>query len=139
MRRERPVLAIKENVTQLVFIDEADSEIWGERLNKAKPLLDDAIRAVGRIEPDRRAARLGRHRLARGRERHRHQPSRGAANSPTAEATASRSRWASTGRLRRTSISCRRSTSPTRLVFQARQAAAHRGCTGTRRRLLRDR
>ena len=27
MRRERPVLAIKENVTQLVFVDEAESEI----------------------------------------------------------------------------------------------------------------
>ncbi len=50
MRRERPVLAIKNNVTQLVFIDQADSEIWGERLKKAGPLLDDAIRAVGRID-----------------------------------------------------------------------------------------
>jgi endonuclease G, mitochondrial len=29
MRRERPVLAIKDNVTQLVFVDAADSEIWG--------------------------------------------------------------------------------------------------------------
>jgi endonuclease G, mitochondrial len=49
MRRERPVLAIKKNVTQLVFIDNVDSEIWGARLERAKPLLDDAIRAVGRI------------------------------------------------------------------------------------------
>ena len=29
MRTQRPVLAIRDNVTQLVFIDEADSEIWG--------------------------------------------------------------------------------------------------------------
>jgi endonuclease G len=50
MRRERPVLAIKENETKLVFIDQADSEIWGERLKKAKPLLDKAIRAVGRVD-----------------------------------------------------------------------------------------
>ncbi len=50
LRRERPVLAIKENVTQLVFIDQADSEIWGARLKQARPLLDIAIRAVGRIE-----------------------------------------------------------------------------------------
>ena len=49
MRRERPVLAIKENVTQLVFVDEAESEIWRARLSQAKPLLDDAIRAVGRV------------------------------------------------------------------------------------------
>src|SRR5712692_3102201 len=50
MRRERPVLAIRDNVTKLIFIDKADSEIWGARLKKAKPLLDDAIRAVGRID-----------------------------------------------------------------------------------------
>jgi endonuclease G, mitochondrial len=49
MRRERPVLAIRDNVTKLVFIDQADSEIWGVRLTKAKPFLDDAIRAVGRV------------------------------------------------------------------------------------------
>lgn len=49
MRRERPVLAIHNNVTKLVFIDKADSEIWEARLKKAKPLLDKAIRAVGRI------------------------------------------------------------------------------------------
>ncbi|HEV2606330.1 MAG TPA: DNA/RNA non-specific endonuclease [Microvirga sp.] len=50
MRRERPVLAIKENVTQLVFIDHADSEIWGERLKRARPHLDKAIPTVGRID-----------------------------------------------------------------------------------------
>lgn len=50
LRRERPVLAIKQNVTQLVFIDEADSAIWGERIKRAKPVLDDAIRAVGRVD-----------------------------------------------------------------------------------------
>ena len=57
MRRERPVLFIKENVTQPVFIDQADSEIWGERLKNAKPALDSAIPAVGRI--DLRGAPLG--------------------------------------------------------------------------------
>lgn len=49
MRRERPVLAIHENATQLVFIDQADSEIWGARLTRAKAVLDAAIPAVGRI------------------------------------------------------------------------------------------
>ena len=50
MRTQRPVLAIRDKVTQLVFIDEADSKIWGERLTKARPLLDIAIPAVGRID-----------------------------------------------------------------------------------------
>lgn len=50
MRRQRPVLAIRDNVTKLIFIDEADSEIWGERLKRARPLLDRAIPAVGRID-----------------------------------------------------------------------------------------
>ncbi|MGB7832831.1 MAG: DNA/RNA non-specific endonuclease [Xanthobacteraceae bacterium] len=50
MRTQRPVLAIRDSVTQLVFIDEADSKIWGERLTKAKPLLDIAIPSVGRID-----------------------------------------------------------------------------------------
>jgi len=50
LRRERPVLAVKNNETELVFIEAADSEIWEARLQRAKPVLDDAIRAVGRIE-----------------------------------------------------------------------------------------
>ena len=50
MRRERPVLAIYENVVKPIFIDQADSAIWGERLAHAKPLLDAAIPAVGRID-----------------------------------------------------------------------------------------
>jgi endonuclease G, mitochondrial len=50
MRTQRPVLAIRDNVTQLVFIDDADSKIWGERLTKARPLLDVAIPTVGRID-----------------------------------------------------------------------------------------
>jgi len=50
MRRERPVLAIKENLAQLVFVDEADSQIWRERLKAAKPLFDTTIPAVGRID-----------------------------------------------------------------------------------------
>jgi endonuclease G len=56
LRRTRPVLAIRDNDTKLDFVDEADSEIWLARLTKAKPLLDSAIRAVGRI--DLQGARL---------------------------------------------------------------------------------
>src|SRR5262249_7520435 len=50
LRRERPVLTIRDNETLLVFVENADSEIWEARLKRAKPLLDHAIRAVGRIE-----------------------------------------------------------------------------------------
>lgn len=50
MRRERPVLQIFKNEAKLVFEDAADSEIWRARLEKAKPLLDVAIPAVGRID-----------------------------------------------------------------------------------------
>ena len=49
MRRERPVLAIKHNVTELKFIDKVDSQIWRERLKKAEAILAKAIPAVGRI------------------------------------------------------------------------------------------
>jgi endonuclease G len=49
LRRTRPVLAIKNNDTQLEFADPDDSVIWKERLQRAKPLLDAAIPAVGRI------------------------------------------------------------------------------------------
>jgi endonuclease G, mitochondrial len=52
LRRLRPVLAIKNNTTDLVFIDRADSEVWKERLASAKDNLDRAIRSVGRIELD---------------------------------------------------------------------------------------
>src|SRR5512138_1157946 len=50
MRRLRPVLAIKGGTTELAFVDAADSEVWKDRLAKAKSLLDTAIPAVGRIE-----------------------------------------------------------------------------------------
>src|SRR5882757_4037648 len=50
LRRTRPVLAIRDNDTVLNFVDQADSVIWSERLKKAKPFLDSAIRAVGRID-----------------------------------------------------------------------------------------
>jgi endonuclease G len=50
MRRMRPVLAIRDNVTLLAFTDQADSEIWRARLEKARPLLNHAIPAVGRID-----------------------------------------------------------------------------------------
>ncbi|MCK1654675.1 DNA/RNA non-specific endonuclease [Bradyrhizobium sp. 149] len=50
MRRFRPVLAIKENDTELVFKDKEEGTLWEERLKKAKTLLEPAIRAVGRID-----------------------------------------------------------------------------------------
>src|SRR5688572_17015665 len=50
LRRERPVLSILNNEARLVFIDPADSEVWEARLRKARPVLDRAIRATGRIE-----------------------------------------------------------------------------------------
>jgi len=56
LRRTRPVLTIRNNEAKLDFVDKADSEIWLSRLKKAKPLLDRAIRAVGRI--DLQGARL---------------------------------------------------------------------------------
>ena len=56
LRRTRPVLAIRDNDAKLDFVDKADSEIWLARLTKAKPFLDNAIRAVGRI--DLQGARL---------------------------------------------------------------------------------
>ena len=56
LRRTRPVLAIRDNDPVLKFIDQADSEIWQARLTRARPLLDSAIRAVGRI--DLKGARL---------------------------------------------------------------------------------
>ena len=51
LRTGRPVLAISENQPQLVFQD-ADSEIWKDRLIKARDGINNAIRAVGRIELD---------------------------------------------------------------------------------------
>src|ERR1700752_1594404 len=49
LRTTRPVLQILENETILKFADREDSAIWTDRLKKAKPFLDSAIRAVGRI------------------------------------------------------------------------------------------
>jgi endonuclease G len=51
LRTGRPVLAISENQPQLVFQD-ADSQIWKDRLIKASTGINNAIRAVGRIELD---------------------------------------------------------------------------------------
>ena len=56
LRTTRPVLAIRDNETRLDTLDQPDSQIWRARLTKAKPLLDRAIRAVGRI--DLQGARL---------------------------------------------------------------------------------
>src|SRR5262245_46131252 len=49
LRTTRPVLEILKNETVLKFSDQADSTLWAERLKNAKPFLDSAIRAVGRI------------------------------------------------------------------------------------------
>jgi endonuclease G len=49
LRTMRPVLAIKQNVTELDFKDGEDSETWKERLTKAEAALARPIRAVGRI------------------------------------------------------------------------------------------
>lgn len=49
MRQDRPVLAIKNNTTDLDIRDPAARETWFGRLSAAKPLLDAAIPAVGRI------------------------------------------------------------------------------------------
>src|ERR1043166_1771725 len=46
LRTTRPVLEIRENQTILKFADREDSAIWTDRLQKAKPFLDSAIRAV---------------------------------------------------------------------------------------------
>ena len=50
MRRERPVLAIKENAPELEFKTAADSAVWKQRLINAASGLKLAIPAVGRIE-----------------------------------------------------------------------------------------
>ena len=50
MRRQRPVLAILDNVPQIQFEDPDDSKIWKSRLEGAKSFLESAIRAVGRID-----------------------------------------------------------------------------------------
>jgi len=50
LRRERPVLAIKQDAAELVFADPIESTLWNERLEKAAPLLAPRIPAIGRIE-----------------------------------------------------------------------------------------
>lgn len=50
MRKQRPVLAIRDNDAVIAFNDPGDSPIWRARLEAAKPFLHDAIRAVGRID-----------------------------------------------------------------------------------------
>ncbi|HJT68028.1 MAG TPA: phospholipase D-like domain-containing protein [Pyrinomonadaceae bacterium] len=47
--RLRPVLMIQDNTLLMNFFGE-DTQVWRDRLYKAKPLLDAAIPAVGRIE-----------------------------------------------------------------------------------------
>lgn len=50
MKKQRPVLAILDDEAVLDFRDLGDSAIWKARLEGARPFLEDAIRAVGRIE-----------------------------------------------------------------------------------------
>lgn len=50
MRRQRPVLAIKDDAPGLIFRDEEDSRIWKQRLSDANARIRRAIPAVGRIE-----------------------------------------------------------------------------------------
>jgi endonuclease G len=49
LRSTRPVLPILNNETRLVFVEQADSKVWTDRLTKAQLLLAPAIRAVGRV------------------------------------------------------------------------------------------
>jgi endonuclease G len=51
LRRERPVLAIRDNKPDLSdFRDKAESEVWEDILKKADGFLQTASRAVGRID-----------------------------------------------------------------------------------------
>ena len=50
MRKQRPVLAIRDNDAVLDFRDLGDSTIWKARLEAAKTILHDATCAVGRID-----------------------------------------------------------------------------------------
>jgi endonuclease G len=52
LRTGRPVLAVREDAAELTFED-AESEVWRERLTAAAGGLGRAIRAAGRIEVDR--------------------------------------------------------------------------------------
>lgn len=50
LRKQRPVLAVRDNDAVLEFEDRADSAVWMQRLTAAKPLLHRASQAIGRIE-----------------------------------------------------------------------------------------
>jgi endonuclease G len=56
LKRNRPVLAIRDNTAVIEFEDLDDNTVWKARLTKAASLLDIPIRAVGRI--DLQGARL---------------------------------------------------------------------------------
>lgn len=45
----RPVLVIRDNKVTTEFLG-PDSEVWAERINKARPILDRVVPSVGRIE-----------------------------------------------------------------------------------------
>lgn len=49
LRRNRPVLDVRENAAVLEFASEAESDVWKARLSAAAEALDPVIRAVGRI------------------------------------------------------------------------------------------
>lgn len=49
LRKERPVLAVKEGTAQLEFSRD-DAKVWQERLTQAQAVVAPRIRAVGRVE-----------------------------------------------------------------------------------------
>ena len=50
LKRTRPVLAIKNDEAELVFMDSDDRTIWKDRLQRAKGVIKSAAVAVGRID-----------------------------------------------------------------------------------------
>ena len=49
-RKNRPALKVKDDTAELDFAHQAESVVWKQRLLNAKPILDKAILAVGRID-----------------------------------------------------------------------------------------
>ena len=134
LRQTRPVLAILHNETRLDFTDQADSEIWRERLENAKAPLD---RGDPRGRPHRshgRAASTGSAPAGWSPTTCWSPIAMSPTNSRSATATASRSSIGSDGliaRRRRFPAGDRQSR---HARLQAGQAAAHRGCARPGRR-----
>lgn len=49
-RKNRPALRVIEDTAELDFADSVESGVWKQRIQRAKPMLDKAILAVGRID-----------------------------------------------------------------------------------------